>query len=381
MTLPLIALNGVRVFGAERAHVDEAIARGDLAAGGSFGARCESLLEAAVPGSRALLTSSCTAALEICAHLLEVGPGDEVIVPSFTFVATANAFALRGARPVFADCRADTLGLDPEHVARLITPRTKAVVAMHYAGVACDVEALVRLCEQRDIALVEDNAHGLFGNFRGRPLGSFGALATQSFHTTKAFVCGEGGALLVRDERLVSRARVLRDRGTNRPDFIARRVAVYNWVDLGSNHGLSELAAAFLLGQLEQREAILSHRSALWARYRSELAGWASARGIELPSVPPGCGHPALIFRLLLPRADQRGPFLAALAQHRIEAAFHYPPLHLSPMGRSLGGRDGDCPVAEDLSARLVRLPLHNALDDAAQGRVIEALHALELSA
>lgn len=375
-----VPLNGVRVMGAERAYVEQAIAQGEIASGGGFGARCERFLEATVPGSRALVTSSCTAALEICALLLDLGPGDEVVVPSFTYVSTANAFALRGARPVFADCRAETLGLDPGQVERLITPRTRAVVAMHYAGVACDPDELAALCERRGVALIEDNAHGLFGTQRGRPLGSFGLLAAHSFHSTKAFTCGEGGALLVRDERLFARARTLREKGTNRSEFIARRVPEYNWVDLGSNHGLSELAAAFLLGQLEQRDAVLAHRRTLWSRYQDELADWASTHGIERPVVPPACEHPALIYRLLLPRADLRAAFLADLARMGIEAAFHYPPLHLSPMGRRMGGREGDCPVSEDVSSRLVRLPLNNAMDADAQSRVIDALHALELS-
>jgi dTDP-4-amino-4,6-dideoxygalactose transaminase len=354
-------------------YMRQAAADGHLSGDGPLTRRCHALLEQALGVGKALLTTSCTHALEMCALLLEVGPGDEVIVPSFTFVSTVNAFVLRGATPVFADVRPDTLNLDEGHVERLLTPRTRAVVPVHYAGVACEMEALLRLAGAHGAVVVEDNAHGLFGRYRGRWLGSLGCLATLSFHETKNFSCGEGGALLINDGRFVERAEVLREKGTNRSRFFRGQVDKYSWVDVGSSYLPSELLAALLLAQLEARERIQERRRALWETYDGALRDWAHEQGVGLPHVPPGCEQAHHMFYLLLPGLDDRQAFIAHMKARGIHSVFHYLPLHLSDMGRRFGGRPGDCPVTEAVSDQLVRLPFFYDLTEADQERVIQA--------
>jgi len=366
--------------GKELELVGEAMAGGHIAGGGRFTARAEALLGEILGGrSRALLTTSCTHALELAALLLEVGPGDEVVLPSFTFVSVANAFVLRGARPVFVDCRRDTLNIDESLVPAAIGPRTRAVVAMHYAGVGCDLAALARATEERGVPLVEDAAHGLFGSWCGRPLGTVGRLATLSFHETKNVSCGEGGALVVNDPELVARAEVLREKGTDRSRFQRGEVDKYRWIDVGSSWVLSELLAAFLLAQLEARERIQTARRRIWQEYAAALAGWAAAHGTLLPRVPDDCGSAYHLFHLLLPTPAARDGLMAHLRSRGILAVFHYLPLHDSPMGRRFGYRRGDLPVAEWASERLLRLPLFASLDPASQEHVIAAV--LEFSA
>ena len=374
--LDRIPFNRPFLAGRELEYVRDAIASGQISAGGRFTARCEALLEEALPARRALLTTSCTHALELAALLLGVAPGDEVIVPSFTFVSTANAFVSHGARPVFVDVRRDTLNLDERLVEARLGPRTKAIVPVHYAGVACELDALDALARRRGVPLVEDNAHGLFGRFRGRALGTFGAVATLSFHETKNFTCGEGGALLVNDPALVERAEVLRDKGTDRGRFFRGEVPRYTWVDHGSSWGLSELLAAYLLAQLERREQIWDLRRAAWARYDAALAGWAKGQGLATPTVPDGCEPAYHLYHLVMRTPAEREALIASLRARDILAIFHYQPLHLSKMGRRFGGREGDCPVAEALSERLVRLPLYNGITPDEQGRVIDAVRA-----
>ena len=371
-----IPFNRPSFAGPEPAYLADAIARGHISGGGHWTKQCHALLERELGVRRALLTTSCTHALEMCALLLRLSPGDEVIVPSFAFVTTAAAFALHGARPVFVDVRPDTLNLDERELERRIGPRTRAVVALHYAGVACEMDAIAEVCERRGVVLLEDNAHGLLGAYRGRPLGTIGALATLSFHETKNLTCGEGGALLVNDPALVERAEVLREKGTDRSRFLRGEVQKYTWVDHGSSWLPSDLLAAVLYAQLEARDRIQAARRALWERYEARLAGWAREQGVGLPIVPAGCAQAWHLFRLACASTAQRDALIEHLRLRGILAVFHYLPLHLSPMGLRYGGKAGDCPVAEDVAGRILRLPLYNSMSLSEQDEVIAALHA-----
>lgn len=356
-----------------------AIAGLQISGNGPFTADCQHALESMTGAPRALLTSSCTDALELAALLLDVGPGDEVILPAFTFVSTANAFALRGARPVFVDVRPDTMNLDHEGLEAAVTPRTKAIVPVHYAGVACEMDTILDVARRRGVAVVEDAAHALCGRYRGRPLGSFGTLATLSFHETKNFTCGEGGALLVNDASLAERAEVLAEKGTDRRRFARGLVDKYTWVDLGSSFLPSDMLAAFLLAQLEARDAIQARRRAIWERYRDGLSGWAHETGTRLPHVPPHCEQAYHMFWMLLPTAAARTRLIASLGACGVHAVFHYVPLHTSPMGLRFGGRAGQCPVAEAAGERLVRLPFFTDLSEEDQDAVIAAVREARL--
>jgi dTDP-4-amino-4,6-dideoxygalactose transaminase len=308
------------------------------------------------------------------ALLLGVKEGDEVILPSFTFVSTANAFVLRGARPVFADVHPETLNLDETQLERLITPRTRAIIPVHYAGVACAMDGILAVAEKHGIAVAEDNAHGLFGRFRGKALGTFGSLATLSFHETKNIVCGEGGALLINDRKLAERAEIIREKGTDRSKFFRGLIDKYTWVDLGSSYLPSEFLAAFLFGQLEQRRRIQAARHRLWNAYYDALTPWAGKHGFRLPAVPEGCDHPAHIFFLLAPSLAARQGLMQHLKSKGIGSAFHYLPLHLSAMGVRYGGKPGDCPVTERAADCLLRLPMYYSLSDEDQARVLTAV-------
>jgi len=310
----------------------------------------------------------------MAALLLEIKPGDEVIIPSFTFVSAANAFVLRGASPVFADVRADTLNLDETRLEGLITPRTKAIVVVHYAGVGCEMNAILEIAGRHGIPVVEDNAHGLFGKYKERYLGTMGCLATLSFHETKNFICGEGGALLINDLRYVERAEIIREKGTQRSRFFRGEVDKYTWMDIGSSYLPSELLAAFLYAQLEAREDIQNRRKRIWEYYQEHLRGWAKERGVQLPSVPSSCEQPYHMFYLVVPSLAERQALIAHLSAREINAVFHYLPLHLSSMGRRFGGKEGDCPVTEEVSDRLLRLPFYNELTEVDQARVVAAL-------
>jgi dTDP-4-amino-4,6-dideoxygalactose transaminase len=369
-----IPFNRPSPAGNELAYIEQAIERGGLSGDGHFTKACHALLEKSLGVPKVLLTTNCTHALEMSALLLDLKPGDEVIVPSFAFVTTVNAFVIHGARPVFADVRADTLNLDERQLARWITPRTKAVVPLHYAGVACEMDPILALAAKHGITVIEDNAHGLYAKYRGRFLGTMGALGTQSFHETKNFTCGEGGALLINDVRFVERSEILREKGTNRSRFLRGQVQKYTWVDVGSSYLPSDLLAAYLLAQLEAREQIQSQRRAIWGRYAEELGDWAKFTGAMLPTVPAHCEQAYHMFYVLLASTAQREALIHHLEQRGIGAVFHYLPLHLSEMGRKLGGKDGDCPVTEDISARLLRLPFHNRLTALEQGQVIAAV-------
>jgi dTDP-4-amino-4,6-dideoxygalactose transaminase len=297
-----------------------------------------------------------------------------VIVPSFTFVSTINAFVLRGARPVFIDIRPDTLNLDERQLERLITPHTKVIAVVHYAGVGCEMDAILDVAGRHGIAVVEDNAHGLFGKYKGKYLGTFGCLATQSFHETKNVTCGEGGALLINDPQYIERAEIIREKGTNRSRFFRGQVDKYSWVDIGSSYLPSDILAAFLYAQLEAREQIQARRRRVWEYYYEHLQGWAKDHNVRLPIVPAHCEQPYHMFYLLMPNLEARTRLISYLKEQGILSVFHYLSLHLSPMGQQFGGKSGDCPVTEDVSDRLVRLPFYNDLTQEDQNQVIEAI-------
>ena len=374
-----IPFNRPTQTGRELEYVAQALERGHLSGDGEFTQRCHTLLEAVLSVPKVLLTTSCTHALEMCALLLDIQPGDEVIVPAFTFVSTINAFVLRGGVPVFADIRPDTLNLDEAQLEALITPRTRAVIVVHYAGVGCEMEAICAIAQRHGIAVVEDNAHGLFGKYRGKDLGTFGRLAAQSFHETKNFTCGEGGALLINDPALVERAEILREKGTNRSRFFRGQVDKYKWVDLGSSYLPSEILAAHLLAQLEARDEIQSARKRIWEVYADGLSAWAEDSGVQLPAIPAHCEQSFHMFYLLFPSLERRQAAIEHLKERGILAVFHYLPLHLSPMGEKYGGRPGDHPVTERVSDQLLRLPFYTNMTADEQDQVLEAVRSLSV--
>lgn len=369
-----IPFNRPTIIGKELYYISQTIHHGHSAGDGEFTKKCRKLLEDALGVPKVLLTTSCTDALEMSAVLLEIEPGDEVIVPSFTFVSTINAFVMRGAKPVFVDVRPDTLNMDETGLESRITPRTKAIVPVHYAGVGCEMDAITSIAEKHSIPIIEDNAHGLFGKYKGRNLGTFGSLATQSFHETKNFTCGEGGALILNDQRFVERAEIIREKGTNRSRYFRGQVDKYTWVDIGSSYLPSDILAAFLYAQLEAREEIQNKRRHIWEMYHERLEAWAEEAGVQLPMVPAHCEQAYHMFYLLLPSLTSREALIEHLKSHGILSVFHYLPLHLSDMGRQFGGREGDCPVTEDVSDRLLRLPFYNDLTEEDQVSVVEAI-------
>lgn len=360
----------------EMAYIEAVLQARRPGGGGPFGRRVEELLTREHASGGALLTSSCTHALEMMAILLDIAPGDEVIIPAFTFVSTANAFVLRGARPVFVDSCPDTLNLDPRSVEQRITSRTRAIVAMHYGGIACDMDELQRISRTHGIPLLEDNAHGLYGRYQGKPLGSFGVLSALSFHETKNFVCGEGGALIVNDARYLSRAEIIRDKGTDRSRFQHGLVDKYTWQDLGSSYVMADVLAAMLLSQLEEHESIQSRRRRAFEWYEAELKGWSTEMGIARPAVPEGCDPAWHLYYLLLRDAAHQAPFIQYLRENRIGSAFHYLPLNQSPYSRRHWPDVHDCPVAESAASRLVRLPLHAELSDPDLEHIVSVVRA-----
>jgi dTDP-4-amino-4,6-dideoxygalactose transaminase len=366
------------MVGNELQYMAEAVNGGKISGDGPFTKKCNSLLERELGIPTVLLTTSCTHALEMMPILLDFQPGDEVILPSFTFVSTVNAFILRGAIPVFADIRQDTLNMDETRVESLITPRTKAIIPVHYAGVGCEMDTILEIATRRGVQVVEDNAHGLFGRYKGKYLGTFGVLAAQSFHETKNFTCGEGGALLINEPVLMERAEIIREKGTNRSRFFRGQVDKYTWVDIGSSYLPSDILAAFLYAQLENRTKIQSHRQKVWQIYYAGLKDWAAGHAVQLPYIPPHCEQAYHMFYLLLPSLDLRQAFITHLRDQGILAVFHYLPLHLSDMGVQFGGKPNDCPVTERVSDRLVRLPFHNALTENDQQAVIDAILQFE---
>ncbi|MGC2096442.1 MAG: dTDP-4-amino-4,6-dideoxygalactose transaminase [Candidatus Sulfotelmatobacter sp.] len=364
-----VPFNRPCLAGNEYKYIAEAIANGQASGDGPFTRRCHELLERELQAPKVLLTTSCTHALEMAAILLDCGPGDEIIIPSFTFVSTANAFALRGARIVFADIRPDTLNLDESRLRSLITKRTKAIVPVHYAGVACEMDAICGLAREHGVRVIEDNAHGLFARYKGKLTGTFGCLSTQSFHETKNIICGEGGALVVNDPEMVERATIIREKGTNRSQFFRGQVDKYTWVDIGSSYLPSDLLAAFLLAQLEGRQGIQTKRRRVWEYYWRHLQVLAGKNKVRLPVIPAECEQAYHMFYLILPSLECRQALIAHLKEQGILSVFHYVPLHLSAMGMKFGARE--CPVTEDLSSRLLRLPFYNDLTEDDQAQVV----------
>lgn len=373
-----IPFNKATLTGREMTYMQQAVNAGHISGDGDFTKRCHRLLEDVLGVRKAFLTTSCTHALEMSALLLDVKAGDEVIVPSFTFVTSINAFVLRGATPVFADIRPDTLNIDETRLEALITERTRAIVVVHYAGVACDMDVIMAIANRHNVPVVEDNAHGLFGRYKGRYLGTFGQVATQSFHETKNFTCGEGGALLVNEPSLTERAEIIREKGTNRSRFFRGQVDKYTWVDIGSSYLPSDMLAAFLQAQLEHRHEIQDARARIWHYYDDRLNEWAAQHGVIQPTVPDYAEQAYHMYYLLLPSLDERQALIAHLKSRDILSVFHYLPLHLSDMGRQYGGQPGDCPVTEDLSDRLLRLPFYNSLTQEEQDKIIWALESFE---
>lgn len=360
--------------GRETEYMQRALQDSHISGDGKFTKKAHALLEEAVGVPKVLLTTSCTHALEMSALLLDLKEGDEVIVPSFTFVSTINAFVLRNATPVFADIRPDTLNLDESKLEALITPRTRAIVVVHYAGVGCEMDVIMEIANRHGVPVVEDNAHGLFGRYKGKQLGTFGVMATQSFHETKNFTSGEGGALLINDPKYIEDAEILREKGTNRSRFFRGQVDKYTWVNVGSSYLPSDMLAAFLLAQLEERDWIQSRRKQIWETYYRELGAWAEENHVQMPFVPAHCEQTYHMFFMLFPDLDRRQAAIAHLKERGIQAVFHYLPLHLSPMGGKFGGKEGDCPVTEQVSDQLLRLPFYTNMTEEDQTQVISAL-------
>jgi len=369
-----VPFNRPTQVGKELEYIQQALQSSHLSGDGSFTKKSHALLEEALGVPKVLLTTSCTHALEMSALLLDLKDGDEVIVPSFTFVSSINAFVLRGAKPVFADIRPDTLNLDESRLEALITPKTRAIVVVHYAGVGCEMDAIMEIADRHGIPVVEDNAHGLFGKYKGKDLGTIGVMATQSFHETKNLTSGEGGALLINDQKYIEDAEILREKGTNRSRFFRGQVDKYTWVNVGSSYLPSEILAAHLFAQLEEREQIQSARRKIWETYYKELGDWAEENNVQMPFVPAHCEQTYHMFYILLPSLEKRQAAIAHLKERGIHAVFHYLPLHLSPMGEKYGGKAGDCPVTERVSDQLLRLPFYTNMTDDEQKAVIQAL-------
>jgi dTDP-4-amino-4,6-dideoxygalactose transaminase len=361
---------------AQLGYVSESLRSQTTSGDGPFTLRCQRLLEELLGAERILLTPSCTAALELSALTLDLCPGDEVIVPSFTFVATASAFSLRGATVRFADVSPDTCNLDPESVAGLVNERTRAIIPVHYAGVGCEMDDLCEIASGVGAWVVEDNAHGIFGSYRGRKLGTIGALGTLSFHDTKNLTCGEGGAIIVNDPLLAARCEVLREKGTNRSSFFRGEVDRYTWIDIGSSFLLSDILASVLLAQVEESTRIQCARRDIWTTYDDELRQWCGDHGVRQPVIPDDAAQSFHMYYLLMRDGEERDSFIKHLRSWDVEATFHYLPLHLTPVGRRLGGEPGQCPITEATSERLVRLPFFTDMTVEQQAYVIDAVRA-----
>lgn len=374
MSQSKIDFNRPSMVGHELDYIAQAVEAGQISGDGVFTRRCHQQLENILGAPKVLLTTSCTHALELSALLLRVQPGDEVIVPDFTFVSTINAFVLRGCKPVFVDIRPDTLNLDEDLLERAVSPKTKVILPVHYAGVACEMDQINAIAADRHIPVVEDNAHGLFGKYKNRNLGTLGCMATQSFHETKNIMCGEGGALVINDPAFIEEAEIIREKGTDRSRFFRGQVDKYSWVDLGSSYLPSDILAAFLFAQLENWQKIQERRKEIWEFYAENLGSWAERSGVRLPVVPAECEQPYHMFYMLLPNLEKRQALIAHLKESGIHSVFHYLPLHLSTMGQKWSGRVGDCPVTERVSDQLLRLPFYYSLSQADQARVVEEI-------
>jgi dTDP-4-amino-4,6-dideoxygalactose transaminase len=367
-----IAFSRPSITEAERANVLAALESRQLAGGGPFMGRCEEALQARTGAKSVLMTTSCTAALEMSALLAGIGPGDEVIMPTFTFVSTANAFVLRGGVPVFVDNRADTLNIDETKIEAAITERTKAIVPVHYAGVACEMDAIMDIADRHGLTVIEDAAQGLCASYKGKALGNIGHAGTFSFHETKNIVAGEGGALLLNDDVLIDRALTIREKGTNRRQFLQGQVDKYTWVDVGSSYIPSELQCALLFAQLERAQEITDIRLSVWNRYQDAFAPLEAEGLLARPTIPEACVHNAHIYYVLMPDNAKRNAVLGMLREAGIGASFHFVPLHSAPAGQQYGRVGGDLSTSVDTAGRLARLPLHAEMSDADVDYVIE---------
>jgi dTDP-4-amino-4,6-dideoxygalactose transaminase len=374
-----IDFNKPCLAGKELEYIAQAVQKNHISGDGYFTKQCQVFLQELLQAPKVLLTTSCTHALEMTAFLLGIQPGDEVIFPSFTFVSTVNAFVIRGARPIFIDVRPDTLNLDEQQIERTISSRTRAIVPVHYAGVGCKMDTIMAIAQRYNIAVIEDNAHGLFGKYQGKLLGTFGRMATLSFHETKNITCGEGGAIIINDPALAERAEIIREKGTNRSRFFRGLVDKYTWVDLGSSYLPSDILAAFLCAQLENWQEIQARRKEIWEYYYAGLKEWARQNDVRLPVVPPESEQAYHMFYLLLPDLDARQRLLTYLRQRGIYSVFHYLPLHLSEMGRKFGGKPGDCPVTERVSDQILRLPFYRDLTFSNQDQVIQVIQEFKI--
>ena len=372
-----IVFNRAHATGREFQYIGEAIAEGHIAGNGPFSQRCAQWLRERTGCAAAMLTTSCTSALEMAMLLAGVGPGDEVIMPSFTFPSDANAVALRGAVPVFSEIRADTLNLDERLLEQALTPRTKAIIPVHYAGVACDMDVIMSIAARHDLLVVEDAAQGVMASYRDRPLGTIGGLGCLSFHETKNVTCGEGGALLINDPAWIERAEIAYEKGTNRNAYFRGQVDKYTWVDLGSSFLASDLNAAFLWAQLEDADRITARRKEIWKDYHERFAELEAADRLRRPIVPPECHHNGHAYHLLLPDPATRDAVIAGLAEHGIMAVFHYVPLHSSPAGRRFGRAAADLALTDEVAGRLLRLPLWIGMDGEAVERVADTVAAV----
>lgn len=370
-----IAFNRPTLAGNELAYIREALENAHISGDGPFTKKCHAWLEDSLGARRALLTHSCTAALEMAAILAEVGPGDEVIMPSYTFVSTANAFVLRGATPVFVDVRADTMNLDERRVEAAITPRTKAICVVHYAGVGCDMDEIMGIAGRHGLLVIEDAAQALMATYKDRLLGTIGALAALSFHETKNLISGEGGALIINDPRFIARAEIIREKGTNRSQFFRGEADKYTWLDVGSSYLPSDMVAAFLLAQFEQSDRLSKERWELWQRYHDGLAALERHGRLRRPHVPQECGHNAHLYAIRLRDVQERTAMIAHLKSEGISAPFHYVPLHSAPGGLRFGRSMGDLPVTAAESARLLRMPLWYGMGADRVDNVLAAVH------
>lgn len=368
-----IPFNKPYMSGKELSYIAEAHFNGKLAGDGPFTKRCHDWLETHTGSKKALLTHSCTAALEMAAILLDIEPGDEVIMPSYTFVSTANAFVLRGGIPVFVDIRPDTLNIDESLIEAAITPRTKAIVPVHYAGVSCEMDTIMEIAQRYKLLVIEDAAQGVMSGYKGKALGAIGHMGAYSFHETKNLISGEGGALLVNDERFTERAEIIREKGTNRSLFFRGQIDKYTWVDIGSSYLPSEIIAAFLWTQLEEAKSITQRRMEVWHRYHDALAPLEAAGKLRRPIIPHGCEQNAHMYYVLLDSLGQRTEVIKRLKVQNVNPVFHYVPLHSSPAGRKYGRASGEMKYTDELSDRLLRLPVWLGIE-VNQSRVIEAL-------
>ena len=370
-----IVFNRASFVGKELKYISEAIQNAHISGNGPFTERAEMLLEEILDHpSKVLLTTSCTHALEMAAILLDLKPGDEVIVPSYTFVTSALAFHMHGAKIVFADIKPETLNLDEKLLQKLVTEKTRAIIPVHYGGVSCEMDQILDIATKNNIIVIEDNAHGLFGKYKGKNLGTLGHMATQSFHETKNVSCGEGGALVINDTSYVERAEIIREKGTDRSKFFRGQIDKYSWTDRGSSYVMSDLLAACLCAQLLESEMIQEKRSERWEFYNSNLKGWAKENSVDLPSVPEYCEHPSHLFYLLMPSESTRNSLINFLKENDIQAVFHYLPLNSSPMAKKIGSNGREMPVTENVSKRLLRLPLYLDLDMKEMSYIVEKI-------